>query len=90
MLKVLFIHLFLFIYFNQSVTIKNGVRAVSSMLGATPYRRDSWDAMAKTGIALGSSDPSGTSMLLISRTSVYIPIHTPCYYLTFKINNSCS
>lgn len=29
------------------------VGSVSSMLsGATPYRRDSWDAMAKTGIAL--------------------------------------
>jgi hypothetical protein len=25
-------------------------------LGATPYRRDSWDAMAKTGIGLSPED----------------------------------
>lgn len=28
----------------------------STTLGATPYRRDSWDAMAKTGIGLSLDD----------------------------------
>lgn len=30
-------------------------------LGATPYRRDSWDAMAKTGMSLSPDDKLNSS-----------------------------
>lgn len=30
-------------------------------MGATPYRRDSWDAMTKTGIGLGPDEKLNNS-----------------------------
>ncbi|XP_059352458.1 filamin-B-like isoform X4 [Daphnia carinata] len=39
----------------------SNVKVSSMALGATPYRRDSWDAMAKTGIGLSPDDKLNSS-----------------------------
>ncbi|XP_046654649.1 filamin-C-like isoform X2 [Daphnia pulicaria] len=48
---------------SNRIDSASNVKVSSMALGATPYRRDSWDAMAKTGIGFSPDDKLNSSSL---------------------------